>query len=603
MPALLSGTTRPHWRRRKASLLAASLLATAISIPALSTPAQAQTCEFRWGIRESYRSYIQGPVARGGWGADGIGFSGSETGPDGTFVFTPASAPNVQDGAFSVNLGGVLRFRGHNYGGDDLLDMTLSDFKIRASGNQAEILVDYVSYESDMVNKTARGPQITGDDVAIATINLNTPVDAQAGSVDLSGTTTLTGGGAKLFLAYNAGAAMDPTSGQISTSCGATSSGTTSGNTRTLTSISGNFTGFNKEAMAILSETNDTMNAFTKFMGNSEAFMDAYESFTRRTGAGNGSGSGAGAGNIADAPSTAASNGTAGGTVTGTGTGAASGSAASAGNAPGTASNLGTGGVSGQCIPATGVQRTNASWGIKASFQSYITGSIAKGKWELQGVGHSGGAFQFSGNTGNVDVASKKGNLRYSGAVHFTGHNGVLDLRISDLEVSFAGSQGQLIANVTSSNMEGVRTDFGRVAIANLNVNTLDINTGSLSGSASTALTAEGAKAFADFYQPGLALDPVTFTATLGAEGTGSCDAATSTGAQGGAAGIGDATGDATGANADSSTGYTDGSNNFRVKSAAAQASTDPATYLALLAIGLAVAAGSMSRLILQHPA
>ena len=53
-------------------------------------------------------------------------------------------------------LNGVLHFNGHNYGGEDLLDMTLSDWKIRANGNKADILVDYVSYESDMVTKTKR---------------------------------------------------------------------------------------------------------------------------------------------------------------------------------------------------------------------------------------------------------------------------------------------------------------------------------------------------------------------------------------------------------------------------------------------------------------
>ncbi len=33
-------------------------------------------------------------------------------------------------------------------------------------------MVDYVSYESDMVNKSARGPRITGDNVVIAGIDL-----------------------------------------------------------------------------------------------------------------------------------------------------------------------------------------------------------------------------------------------------------------------------------------------------------------------------------------------------------------------------------------------------------------------------------------------
>ena len=82
---------------------------------------------------------------------------------------------------------------------------------------------------------------------------------------------------------------MDPTSGGVALdgSCGSGSgsgAGTGPGSKRPLTTIDGNFTGFNKEAMSILSETNDTMNALTTFMGNTQAFLDEYESFVKRGG-------------------------------------------------------------------------------------------------------------------------------------------------------------------------------------------------------------------------------------------------------------------------------------------------------------------------------
>ena len=203
--------------RRILGTLAASTLIALPSV-ALNAPvaSAAGTCSWNWGIKQSYRSYIQGQVAKGQWETDGIGFTGSETGADGAFTFTPGKA-SVNGDTVTVPFGGVIHFTGHNYGGDDLLDMTLTDWQIQASGNRAAIVVDYVSYESDMVDKSARGPQITGDNVVIAGIDLDQPVDASAHTLDLSGDVTLTDEGHKLFIAYESGQSMDPSSGTVAT--------------------------------------------------------------------------------------------------------------------------------------------------------------------------------------------------------------------------------------------------------------------------------------------------------------------------------------------------------------------------------------------------
>ncbi|CAB0544895.1 hypothetical protein CIP107534_00626 [Corynebacterium diphtheriae] len=66
-----------------------------------------------------------------------------------------------------------------------------------------------------MSNAKDRGPKITGDDVVLATINLNTPADPASGSIDLSGSTTLSPEGAKLFIAYDVASPLDPTSGTV----------------------------------------------------------------------------------------------------------------------------------------------------------------------------------------------------------------------------------------------------------------------------------------------------------------------------------------------------------------------------------------------------
>lgn len=611
----------------------------------------AEHCTFNWGIKQSYRNYIQGPVAKGGWGADGIGFTGSETGPDGAFVFTPKKT-EANGNSVTFNFNGTLKFNGHGHHGKtnvDLLDMTISDWKVRAEGNMADIIVDYVSYDSDMADTSKRGPQITGDDVAIATINLHNPVESGTSEVNLAGTTNLTSEGQKLFLAYDAGQEMDPTSGAIKTdgSCDSASGsgGSGSGGTkRTLNTIKGNFTGFNKEIMSLLQESNDTLNAFTTFMGNSQAFLDEYESYQKRFGGGAGTGgngntsggttsggtrSGGGNSNSAQSHS-----GGAGGHSGGTG-GTGGGSTAGAGGASNTAGGGGTGGVAGgnsgeahtggageQCH-ATGVTSSTLGWGLKKSFRSYITGSIAKGSWTLQGSDYVDGQYRFSGNTGNVDTGAKTGSIRHNGAVQFDGHHGVLDLNVANPEVTFNGNSGQLLADVRSSTMEGEKLNFGRVVVADLQFDSLNVDANKASGKARAFLTDTGAKAFAGFYEPGMELDPLNFDAQLG--GAGDCSAAggaSGSGTAGGASGSGGAGGTGKVAGGGTSnvaggadnplsgdgetTGYENGSGNFKIKSAGANnngVGENPATYILLLLAGLIVAGGSMSHLVMRNPA
>lgn len=644
-------------RRAVASIFALSLTSlSALAVAFVPHAHAAEQCSFNWGIKQSYRNYIQGPVARGGWGADGIGFTGNETGPDGAFVFTPKKT-EASGNAVTVNFNGTLKFNGHGYHGNtnvDLLDMTISDWKVRAEGNRADIIVDYVSYDSDMVDTSKRGPEIRGDDVSIATINLNNPVAPNADEVNLSGSTNLTAEGKKLFLAYDVGQELDPTSGAIKTdgSCdsdkgsGGSGSGAGGGNKRTLTTIKGNFTGFNKEIMSLLQETNDTMNAFTTFMGNSQAFLDEYESYQKRfNGAsggagGNGTTSGttSGGGTRSGGGNSTQSNsgGGAGGAGGASGAGGAGGAGGTGGGASNSAGGGGTGNVAGggagaagaggageQCH-ATGVTSSTLSWGLKKSFRSYITGSIAKGSWTLQGIDYVDGQYRFNGNSGNVDTGAKSGSIRHNGAIQFDGHHGVLDLNVSNPEVTFNGNSGKLIADVRSSTMEGEKLNFGRVAVADLNFDSLSVDANKASGKARVFLTDTGAKAFAGFYEAGLELDPLNFDAQLG--GAGDCSAAggasgsgtSGAGGSGGAGGTGSVAGGGSGSGSvagggdnplsgdGETTAYENGSGNFKIKSAGsnnAGLGDNPSAYILLFLAGLIVAGGSMSHLVMRNPA
>lgn len=155
------------------------------------------------------------------------------------------------------------------------------------------------------------------------------------------------------------------------------------------------------------------------------------------------------------------------------------------------------------------------SWGVKSSFRNYVTGGIAKGSISA-GNGAARTADGFTWGAGSGALTSNSGTVSFPGSVHFTGHKGILDTTISGLRVKVTGpGKGQLIANVKSQSMEGKDLSGNNIVFATL----------SFSGDASkgiknatVTLTKEGAAGFAGFYDAGLVLDPLTVT--VGSAGT-----------------------------------------------------------------------------------
>ena len=188
----------------------------------------------------------------------------------------------------------------------------------------------------------------------------------------------------------------------------------------------------------------------------------------------------------------------------------------------------------------------------------------------------------------------------------------MLDLHINNLEIEFNGNSGSLIAQVKSSDTSGNKTDFGRVALGNLQFSALNVSESSASGAASVSLTDAGSKAFAEFYEPGTQLDPITFEASLGgaancSESQASGAASTSGGAGGGANNAAALKNGAANSGDGTTTGYGNGSDKFKVKSAAAGNDTSskltPEMYLLVALAAFVVAGGSMGRLITNNPA
>lgn len=162
-------------------------------------------------------------------------------------------------------------------------------------------------------------------------------------------------------------------------------------------------------------------------------------------------------------------------------------------------------------------------WAVKSSFQAYVTGPVAQGGYALSGGAATAGSdtFRFHSARGAYHPDTGGFEIHYSGGVRFTGHTAEdgtheLDLTISNPSVRVSGGSGTLYVDVRGRSREtGRYSEHGQVAFASLDLGGVDLRGGTrlaLAGVPAT-LTADGARAFAGYYQAGDALAPVGFTA------------------------------------------------------------------------------------------
>ncbi|MFJ7627184.1 HtaA domain-containing protein [Streptomyces sp. NPDC097595] len=184
----------------------------------------------------------------------------------------------------------------------------------------------------------------------------------------------------------------------------------------------------------------------------------------------------------------------------------------------------------GALLPATAAQAASRTvqggrldWGIKSSFQSYVTGPIAQGSWGLTGGAATvgGSQFRFHSATGSYDPATGAFRAGFSGGVRFTGHKKSdgsyeLDLTISRPTVRIQGGSGTLYADMTSKERGSGRvTTAAQVPLATLGLSGIDMRGGTTPVALTNipaTLTAQGAKSFAGYYTAGTPLDPVSLS-------------------------------------------------------------------------------------------
>ncbi|MFE4259930.1 HtaA domain-containing protein [Streptomyces sp. NPDC056883] len=169
------------------------------------------------------------------------------------------------------------------------------------------------------------------------------------------------------------------------------------------------------------------------------------------------------------------------------------------------------------------VEGGRLDWGIKSSFQSYVTGPVAKGGFKLKsGAATAGGSlFRFHSASGSYDPDGGSLEASFSGGVTFQGHQKAdgtyeLDMSVSRPTVKISGGSGTLYADVSSKAKEGgAVTTVSQVPFAKLNLGGVDMKGGGSPvalANVPATLTDQGAKAFAGYYAAGAQLDPVSLS-------------------------------------------------------------------------------------------
>ena len=413
-----------------------------------------------WDIRESFLKYLTG-FAHGS-----VNVEGMEKTAAGGFKYTQASGvynPETKTG--QINFAGTAEFTGHN----GQLKSTIKNMRLVVVNGKGTLVADVDALTRDGKSVSKTGLAIAEVDLSGASVK-DGVFSAQNAAVALTDE-----GSDVLFAGQYRGAdnAMAPLSFSVKLS------EQTAENTVEVPRVSENKSSDNKG-----SENGSSDNSSSNSSDNSGT---------------NGSGS----------------NGSAG----------TSGSVSNGGSSSnGSVSNNPAQPV---CVPVTRtrevqeqgasdgtIKSANLGWGVRDSFRNYVRGGIANGSWELNGTSYSSDAFNWSNGTGTFK--NGKGSISFSGSVRFTGHHGILDTTIANPRLEINGNSGTLYATMNSNDPSGKATNYGEVALLKVDLSGLQSSADAVSvNGAATTLTAEGAKAFAGFYDAGKDMAPLSFSAAI----------------------------------------------------------------------------------------
>ena len=413
-----------------------------------------------WDIRESFLKYLTG-FAHGS-----VNVEGMEKTAAGGFKYTQASGvynPETKTG--QINFAGTAEFTGHN----GQLKSTIKNMRLVVVNGKGTLVADVDALTRDGKSVSKTGLAIAEVDLSGANVK-DGVFSAQNAAVALTNE-----GSEVLFAGQYRGAdnAMAPLSFSVKLS------EQTAENTVEVPRVSENKSSESNSSENKGSENNSSDNGSSNSTGNS------------------GSGGSAGtSGSVSNGGSS--SNG-------------------SVSNNP----------AQPVCVPVTRtrevqeqgasdgtIKSANLGWGVRDSFRNYVRGGIANGSWELNGTSYSSDAFNWSNGTGTFKGG--KGAISFSGSVRFTGHHGILDTTIANPRLEINGNSGTLYATMNSNDSSGKATNYGEVALLKVDLSGLQSSADAVSvNGAATTLTAEGAKAFAGFYEAGKDMAPLSFSAAI----------------------------------------------------------------------------------------
>ena len=474
-----------------ATTFAGSSATAAVSVAAQAVGAGSLS----WGVKQSFRDYVSGPIAKGAITTSGVGSSG------GSFVFGQAAGGSFDraSGVGTSNYSGSVRFSGHA----GLLDVSLSNPVVRIdSATVGTLLVS--------VNGGSSTPFATLD---LSAASRSTPDN----TVSYSGVPAkLTAQGASVFALngsgfYSVGEPLDAVSFVIgapraaSSAIGATVASFTAPKTAAPTAPS--TTGIelvqgNPDALVAGDEITVTASGFRP--NETGILVVIYSTPT-----------------VLDKNATADATGAVSWTgrlpagLSGQHTLTFQGSVDRGIEltiAPAAASAAVAG-----CV----VDDATITWGFKESFRSYISGAIAKGEWTVaDGATYAVPNFGWSAGTGGYDAESGEGLLAFAGSIAFTGHGGVLNTTVANPQIRFVDADSAvLLLDISGTTQDGAAVDNKAVEFAQLDLSGVVANDqGAVTiTNAPATLTAEGAAAFGT-YPAGEPLDPVSIAFSTAAD-------------------------------------------------------------------------------------
>ncbi|MFF1907816.1 HtaA domain-containing protein [Kitasatospora sp. NPDC058218] len=426
----------PRRLRRLAATLVATLAAllTVALLPGQAVAAEGKVSGGRldWGIKQSFLTYVTGPIAKGSWALTG----GAATVAGSTFRFHSANgAYDPATGALSAAFSGGVRFTGHQENGANALDLSIGRLTFRAAAGGGAGLYADVSSKSKETGQVSSVSQAKLADLSLAGVDLR----GAAGTLALSGVpATLTEAGAKAFgNFYTAGTALDPVSLSVNLPAAQPTSAAPSPSA----------------ASAAPTATPTTPAAPPAATPEQPAATPP-----------------------AAAPEAPARTEFANGAL---------------------------------------------DWGVRRTFRDYVTGAIAKGRWELGGGAADGGAFfRWTPAKGGYDPAAGALTASFGGSVRFTGMRSGdaygLDLTLANPGVTVAGGQGRLVADVSGRTPDGGSQTLTAVELAAFDAAGLTPEVGLLKATElPLRLTEAGAKAFGNLYPAGTEMDPLSFAVAL----------------------------------------------------------------------------------------